>query len=60
MIDNLVSCVKTYLKTGERNYLIDEGEIEFYNKNDTRDNAICITRFFLHLFTFQTPIFINY
>lgn len=46
MIDNFVNCLEEYHKTGKRRYFTNEGEIEFYHKNDTKDNVIVITRFF--------------
>lgn len=47
MIKNIINCLEIYLKTGEENYSIDEGDISFYNKNETPNNTIIINSFFL-------------
>ena len=47
MIENLINCLDIYIKTGQRHYLITEGEVHFYNKNDTETGKIIIQGFFL-------------
>lgn len=47
MIQNLVNCLEIYLKTGQRDHLIDEGKIRFYNKDETISGHIVIQEFFL-------------
>ena len=47
MIENLINCLEIYLKTGQRRYSIDEGVIEFFDKDQTENNTIIIQTFVL-------------